>query len=626
MNLLRPSGTGQDAGRSMYCSFWVMLAILLCLLIPVDSFALMGDMPGPEEDTGPRIQKSRRARVSIGPVKSKRPGGLGEGVFKKHIDSIENYFLPMAGNIVSVSGGAVTSDLSPGAGVTAGMKFKVMRATGAFVHPVTGERVTGTETEVGMAEAIQGADATGVRLVLTEGEALRGDVVRVSSAPVPVFFYQAADVDWDVSEEYYYWLDGSDRFRILDAPPGAIDDGELLKSAAEAGASFLLTISAEDVPEGQGPGLALRQRALWVPDGKEFYSSVMVVDEKMLGEFKIAGEMFWPKKGKPVFEMTAPFRAVLMTAADLNCDGEDEMVLSTGTSLRVFALDIQLRPPFGLEKALEITGDMRREHVWLEAADIDNDGCDEILVSTVKDEHEARSFVYDYSGGQIRTLWEDDVFARIIDGSLHVQDFDNAGGYRGGIRNLGSAAEDLSDAAKGEELRLPDGVNLYDFAFMNSGSGARDLLVQDSLGHLVLYNGISGEPLWRSEDSYGGAFRKFRKASLSLPGDDEAEMWHVSDRMLSLDSQVFAIYKVPVSKSIPGLGFKGSGIIRITAPGPETKEDVFIRDIPRAAVGMAISGRRLYVLSDTSTLKLLNIFKGRKLFVSRIQVYSLEGI
>jgi hypothetical protein len=606
---------------------FAFLAILLCVLIPSASPAQVVDVPG-DELAAPesRIERKRRPRVAIGPVKSKRPGGIGEEAFKEHIDAIEDYFIPLAGNIVSASGDVLTSDLSIESGVIPGMRLRVMRAAAAFTHPVTGEKVTGAETAVGMAEVVEEIEGRGARLRLTEGEAVKGDVVRISSAPAQVYFYQGADVDWDVSEEYYFWLEGSDRFRILDAPPGAIEEEELIRAASEAGASVVLTVSSEGMPEGKGPGMALRQRALWVADGREFFTSLILVDDKMLEAFKIAGEMFWPKKDKPVLEIKTPLRAVLMEAADLDCDGEDEVVLSTGTSLSVFAMDIKLRPPFGLEMPLEIRGDMRREHVWLDASDIDRDGCDELLLTTVKDDHEVRSFVYDYSGGEVKTVWKGDLFARIIDGSLHVQDFDDTGGYAGVIRRLGPASEGWPEEAGAGLLELPAGVNIHDFSFISSVSGQRHLLAQDRMGNLVLYNGISDEVLWRSEDSYGGALRRFnRRSPASLPEDDK-ETWHVSDRMLGMDSEVFAIYKEPVSGSAPGLGFTGSGIIRITDPGAETREEVMIRDIPRAAVSIAVSGQRLLVLRDTYSVNLLNIFRGRKMFVSKIMLYSLEGI
>lgn len=605
----------------------VMLIILICLVSPVNALAQVDERLEGEDMGGPRAPKKRRPRVSIGPVKSKRPGGLGGEVFKEHIDALAQYFKPLSGKVVSASGGSLASDLPMGSGVLPGMRFNVMRATATFAHPVTGEKVTGTESPVGMAEVVGGGAGQHASLRLIDGVASKGDMVRISSAPVTVLFYQGPDVDWDVSEEYYYWLEGSERYSVIDAASGYAGEAELLKAANEAGATVVLKISTEAVPAGQGKGAALRQRAIWASDGKELYTSVVVVDEEMLSKFKIAGEMFWPAKGKPVLELKAPFRAEMLETADLDCDGADEMVLSTGTSLSVFALDIKLRPPFGLEEPLEIKGDLRRKHVWLEAADLDGDGCDELLLSTVMEEHEARSYIYDYSGGKVRTAWEGGVFARIIDGVPYVQDFDPGGGYRGEVRKLSRTSEGWKAEATGAAPGLPDGVNIHDFGFIKAGSGLRHMLAYDSQGFLVLYNGSSGETLWRSEGSYGGALRLFRRpGSIAPEADDRVEMWHVNDRMLFNGPHVYAIYREPVSVSTPGLGFKGSGIIRITNQGPDLREDVFIRDIPRAAVSMAVSGDRMYVLRNTFSMNLLNLFRGKKIFVSKIMVYSTEGI
>jgi len=604
----------------------LLLILLVCILVPVPTLAQLDHVPDGEELLAPREQKKHRPRISLGPAKSKRPGGTGGEVFKEHIDAMEAFFRPMSGNVVSAKGSLLVADLSD-ADVIPGMRFSVMRATATFTHPVTGEEVTGTETPVGMAEVVEAAEGQRSRLRLIDGVAAKGDIIRISSSQVQVYFYQTAGVDWDVSEEYYYWLVGSERYNVIDALPESSGEGELRKAALDAGASLVLVISPETMPEGQGPGVALRQRAIWASDGKELYTSVIVVDEEMLRKFKLSGEVFWPTRGKPILELKAPFRAKFIEAADLDCDGVDEMVISSGTSLSVFALDIKLWPPFGLEEPLEIEGDMRRKHAWLEAADLDGDGCDELLLSTVKEEHDAHSYIYDYSGGKVRVVWEGDVFARILDGTPYVQDFDPGGGYTGKIRKLSSVPGGWKAETGGASLGLPDGVNIYDFSYINAGQGIRHTLAYDRQGFLALYNGTSGEMLWRSDGSYGGAVNVFKRSvSIAPEIDNNVEMWHVNDRMLSRGPAVYAIYRELMSERAPGLGFKGSGIIRLTLTGEAVKEEVFIRDIPSAAVSMTVSAERMYVLRDTYSINALNLFRGRKIFISKIMVYSHEGM
>lgn len=630
LHMNRNPKAGAPGARSgtLVCTVVILLvAAMLTPLIPMqahaayteDSFKSDDDMAGPPT----RKRKHKKSQVILEPAKAKRPGGLGKEVFKEHIDGIDAFFRPMAANIVAVSGDAVISDLRSNSGVVKGMRFNIMRPAPAFVHPVTGQRVRGTETPVGMAEAEEAPSVGLVSLKVIQGNVTTGDVLRISSAPVTVYFHQGPDVDWDVSEEYYYWLTDSGRYRIIDAVPGSDGIDDLLRLAREAGAQALVSLSAEPVPDGDG--VAVKQNVLWVSDGREFYSSSISIERDLLDQLKIAGKMFWPEKGKPLIVMDVPFRAELIEFADLDCDGVGELVLSTGSSLKIFSAGVFLGPPFGLDEPLTITGDMRRRHVWLEAVDADADGCSELLLNTVKDDHEAHSYLYDYSQGKVSVLWEGDVFARAVDGRVYVQGSDPDGGYEGAINVLSLQPELRQGGGEGTALSLPKGIGIHDFTFIKSPFGRRDVVALDAHGHLTLYNGSSDNMLWRSEDSYGGFLRRFKRQNRLFPSGEDQEMWGVNDRMPSRGAEVFAIYRVLASPNMPGLGYKGSGIVRFTDTGAGLAEEVYIRNIPQAVTGIATFGGKMYVLRESYEVRLLNLLKGRKLFVSKIEVYSVGG-
>lgn len=611
----------------------LVLSLLLLLAMSFPAFAMMagpgteGMGDGEETPRGMRKRPKKTGGVRM-PEKAKRPGGMGEEVFREHLESVAGFFAPIAGNVASASGSSITSDLRK-SGLLKGMRFRVMRATEPFTHPVTGQKVLGTEYPVGMAEVASAYEGRGAGLLLIEGQARKGDILRISSAMVPVLFYQRADVDWDVSEEYYYWLEGTERYNLQDAPPGMSSDESLLLAAREAGADVVIVLMAANLPEGQSAGVAVRQRALWALDGKEFYSSNIVVGEEVLNKLKVAGEMFWPDQGKHILEVSIPFRAELMDTADLDCDGKDEVVFSSGSSLWVYTLDIELRPPFGLEKPLRIYASKSETNAWLEGGDIDGDGCDEILLNTIDKDGAPVSRIYKYADGIVRTLWSGKEFSRILEEGVYVQGYDTRGGYSGKVRPLVPPLHEAisdGDSRRGPApLDLPEGVDIHDFAIVNSASGHRGIMAYDDDGHLVFYNGPS-EVAWRSEQSYGGTLRNFVRDSGPLLPEDEQETWGVNDRIIPMGNSALVIFRQLRSRNMPDMGYMGSGVVHTLNPGPELFEDLIIDDIPRVAPSIAVSGGRLFVLRDSYSLNFLNMFRGKQLSVSKLLIYSLEGI
>src|SRR3990170_4818588 len=63
-----------------------------------------------------------------------------------------SYFRPLKGEVVSVSGNVITSDLGAPSGIKKGMRFTVFREGTPFLHPVTKEPMGRVETPAGKAE------------------------------------------------------------------------------------------------------------------------------------------------------------------------------------------------------------------------------------------------------------------------------------------------------------------------------------------------------------------------------------------------------------------------------------------------------------------------------------------
>lgn len=200
-----------------------------------------------------------------------------------------SFFKPLKGSvtamILSSDGSMAISDLGASSGIRKGMRFVVKRAGSVFHHPVTGEPLGKIETPVGRAEVVDAANEGAVLRVIS-GEAKMGDILRVSSARVPVLFSESAGVDWFLADEYSRRLKETDRFDLIDTPP-VLNDAEVIERAKTEGAEVAVILYTEDS--------TLRQRLLWADDAREFYAGSVKVDEGFIKRLRLGEELFFPK-------------------------------------------------------------------------------------------------------------------------------------------------------------------------------------------------------------------------------------------------------------------------------------------------------------------------------------------
>jgi hypothetical protein len=541
-----------------------------------------------------------------------------------------SYFSPMEGSIVASAGQTFRSDLSARTGLKTGMRLEVFKRGTAFLHPITKEVIGQSEELIGTAEALQ-ADSFGSTFRVLTGEAHEGDTLRLSSAPVRAMFYQSSDANWNLAEEYHLRLKDTGRFELLDAVPGRLPEKAVIEQARSMNAAVVIVVSAGTSTDAE----SLRQKLLWVENPKELSSMEIRFEKETVEKYALGDEYFTPEATLSEVAFTLPYAGRLMGAGDFNGDGTEELLIASDNSLLFYTFGASLAPALdGIEVK---TGNMKTP-VWLDIDDLDGDGQDEIVLTSLvlmgalenPADIEARplkqqatrviSRVFDYQKGDFRVLWEWSFYVRAIDGVLYAQEFSRSRGFRGKVFMLRPDAEQ----PRGPEVKLPEDVQLYDFTFLNTSEGGKALVYYDRTGHISLAD-ETGTHLWRG-GFYGKPSKNFEqeKSATFLPPDE----WHINDPMLRRGGAVYALRRKARTAVTESLGYKNTQVVVLSlAEDKHTIRERVLKDnIPGDVRDFALSGDRLLVLVRSFKMNPVNILKGRSPFRSVLLAYKVRGL
>lgn len=244
---------------------------------------------------------------------------------------------------------------------------------------------------------------------------------------------------------------------------------------------------------------------------------------------------------------------VSMAAADLDGNGEKEIVVVSGTKIIIGA--------YG-EKGFRVIHEMEDKtgaNISVAAIDLDRDGAPEVYVSRISG-NEAASLVIEHRNGKyevtasnlgwlMRTVRAGDAAPALIG-----QRFRKLDGFYGGVRALARDGGKLVD--KGEfGIALPRGADLFRFEAVDfRGKGGLDIIALDARGYLNVY-AAQGEGGWaeeyRSADFFGGTLNYIvRKAD--RPGAAESDPFPVEGRFFHLDMDNDGRAEIIVKKNTPG--------------------------------------------------------------------------
>lgn len=533
--------------------------------------------------------------------------GKGDPLEKLKEDAL-SYFSALNGTVTSVEGTNVVLSLGTKNSVKPGMRVKVLREGVPFIHPVTGEVVGKVEVPVGKIE-IRDVRPDASSGVVVAGKAEKGDKVRLSEARIKLMFCQARDVNWYLADEYYRKLNGSGRVKMLDTSLETDDVGKVLAEARRLGADVALLLTSK----GSKDGTVLQERLFWVSDGSKFVDAEATVSEAYSKNLKFGEEYFLPQSGEPVMSFDLPFRTSLIAVGDLQGDGKKEVILSDGNSLRVYALGVDLKLLW------EIKGSASDDYIWLDSVDVNHDGKDDIVV-TSKKHGGIVSYIYEFTGSGFKRIWEGNYFVRKVGSGLAAQKYSEFEGFKGRVVRLKWAGGGfITD----KPLKVPDGVNIYDFIDMKGPAGEDLVLTYDNQGFLNLYS-ESGLRVWRSKRSTGGDFTTFRNKStgaLSDPGE-----WTIKDRLVAMQKEVLVVDKKPLVNMMKGLGYTSSSIRDYWWNGFSMEQGELIENVRGSLRDYALSGDKVIVLSSPLMgIKFGNILKGEDPFGTMLYVYLIKG-
>jgi hypothetical protein len=383
------------------------------------------------------------------------------------------------------------------------------------------------------------------------------------------------------------------------------------------------------------PDVYLNEKLFWVSDGIQFAEINTKVDVAYAKELKFGEEFFAVTKKEVSMEVDLPIGVKLLTAGDVDGDGKQEILLSTGKDVRIYIPGADLQPAMG---GIYIKGSKDEDHLWIDTIDLNRNGRDEIIVTSMKRKSETEdvsregsdaatlatarsagvvSSIYELKDGKFVLLYKGNLFMREMGGELIAQAYSKDEGFSGSVFNVIWENE----YKRRGSLSLPKGINIYDFVYIDDPRTGRLVLAYDEKGFLNLYD--KDMRLWRSKSNTGGFLTKFKKSSTSLP-NDQGE-WAIKDRLFLRDREVLIIKRVPLLDLVKGFGFKRSQIKNLWWNGVSMEEGVLIDNIKGSVLDYALVGDKIMVLvSPMFGVKPENILKGENPLGSILYIYAIK--
>jgi hypothetical protein len=530
--------------------------------------------------------------------------------FNKMRDEVVSYFKPVTGTITMVEGKKVVVNLGTKDSVKPGMRFSILREEAPFRHPVTKEPLGKLESNVGSIE-IKEVDIDSSIGTLIEGDAEKGDMARISGIKVNMLFCQSKNIDWYLADSYYRSLKETGRFNMIDTGVDTDDPSKVLEEAKKLNAEVALLLTSKTADTNT----IFTQSLFWVSDGLKFSKIDTNIDVAYAKEQKFGEEFFALHKEDALLKFELPSGMKLVTISDINGDGENEIILSTGEDVKAYTPSVELQPALG---GVQIKGSGQDDYIWLDSIDLNRNGRDELIITSMK-RKEVTSYIYELSGPEFVLMYKDNVFMRRMGNRLIAQNYSQTEGYDGSVYEILWEGE----YKKGGKIKLPEGVNIYDFIYIDDPQTGRLILAYDEKGLLNLYDN-NGMKIWSSKTDTGGFLTKFKKAAPTVMVDRGE--WAVKDRLFLRKKEVLFVKRVPLLRLIKGFGYKSSQIKSLWWNGLSMDEGVLIDNISGSILDYDVTGGKVIVLvSPMFGIKAGNILQGKNPVKTMLYIYSIKG-
>jgi len=547
-------------------------------------------------------------------------------------EEILAYFAPVTGNISSVDGQSVTIDKGTSAAVKVGMRITVFKEGAPFIHPVTKEPLGNVQAQVGTVDVIS-VDTSSAKGTTITGrpEDFKGAKVKIPARKIRLLFYQG-NIDWYLGDAYYHSLLDSGRFELIDTALLNATPAEVIAEAKAKGAEVALVLNSEE----EKTNVEVTQKLYWVTDGKQFSETKTSIHVAMVKQLKFSSGVFAPREGEALLSYKMPFSARRLTVGDFDGNGNPEIVLASGDHIGVYKPDINLKLLWEFDPAG--TGEI----LWIDTIDLKKNGRDAILITTLSNgkpvtsmtdddsfsrsrtagaSTRVRSYIYVLEGDKFKLIWQaDDILIRKIESGIIAQSFSAGEGFEGKMYAI-----DYADGRfkNGAEVKLPQGVNIYDFQYVYAPDGRRALFAWGDNGVLNFYND-KGIRTWVSKEDFGGFADAYKKESGNLM--IEKGSWTLKDRLVAFNAEVLAPKRKAMLNFARSIGYSSAELRSFWWNGISVEETSFLEEIGGNILDYTVIGDRLLVLVKPYLLSnAMDLLKGHNPMGITLYIFSTKG-
>jgi hypothetical protein len=547
-------------------------------------------------------------------------------------EEILAYFAPVTGNISSVDGQSVTIDKGTSAAVKVGMRITVFKEGAPFIHPVTKEPLGNVQAQVGTVDVIS-VDASSAKGTAITGkpEDFQGAKVKIPARKIRLLFYQG-NIDWYLGDAYYHSLLDSGRFELIDTALLNATPAEVIAEAKAKGAEVALVLNSEE----EKTNVEVTQKLYWVTDGKQFSETKTSIHVAMVKQLKFSSGVFAPREGEALLSYKMPFSARRLTVGDFDGNGNPEIVLASGDHIGVY------KPDINLKLLWEFDPPGTGEILWIDTIDLKKNGRDAILITTLSNgkpvtsmtdddsfsrsrtagaSTRVRSYIYVLEGDKFKLIWQaDDILIRKIESGIIAQSFSAGEGFEGKMYAIDYADGHFKNGA---EVKLPQGVNIYDFQYVYAPDGRRALFAWGDNGVLNFYND-KGIRTWVSKEDFGGFADAYKKESGNLM--IEKGSWTLKDRLVAYNAEVLAPKRKAMLNFARSIGYSSAELRSFWWNGISVEETSFLEEIGGNILDYTVIGDRLLVLVKPYLLSnAMDLLKGHNPMGITLYIFSTKG-
>jgi|GEM_PF-1042917 hypothetical protein len=374
--------------------------------------------------------------------------------FEGLIKSLDEYFSSSSGVVVSVDKETVTVDVGGSSGAFVGKIYKVYRDGDEIRHPITGAILGKKKSYIGTIKIDEVFDRYSIASIIEKKNDIKAADTVVSEKPVKVS-YEFSNFEKRVE---YLLNDELSRTNLL--------------------------VTQKDSPI----------RIIFDQQKDGIIKVDILVNNKSVKNIFFADVNIGDERGKAYGATTDLVRSELMNL-DLKTialgyvkkDGKEYIVTADKNTVYIFFFDGK-----NFNKIDEIKGEFK-DIQSVETADLNGNGIDEIYVSNIFENKEARSYAYEIgSDGKFKQIGKTIPFLvrSIMENGkkrIVVQRVSRGGEYLGAVSYLNFISGEFS---KGEGIDNSEQLGIYGFGYSDiDGDGKKEILWVDDDFRIRVYKG-----------------------------------------------------------------------------------------------------------------------------------------